>query len=283
MSTHVYRIQTENERFYLRILPEDGASFAPEAEVHRRLRQAGVKVPEVVSFEDENALVGRSIMLTRELPGTAVGESSDLSFGELGAIVAEAGQDVARISRLPVDGFGWIERGQCGSSGLQGETPTFRQFALERWDADLDFLERAAMTPSDVRTLERVVARHEPWLEVESGCLAHGDLDTTHIYQADGRYSGIIDFGEIRGADQWYDLAHFHLRDGERLPFLLGPHLVEGYARFQMLPADYLDRIRFTSLLINVRALTNSLQKRPANRYTRHQVDVLREDLAALA
>ncbi len=41
-------------------------------------------------------------------------------------------------------------------------------------------------------------------------------------------------------------------------------------------------RIRFTSLLINVRALARSLQKRPANRYIRHQLEVMREDLAFL-
>lgn len=41
-------------------------------------------------------------------------------------------------------------------------------------------------------------------------------------------------------------------------------------------------RIRFTSLLINVRSLARSLQKRPANRYTRHQLEVMREDLAFL-
>ena len=37
-STYVYRLNTESERFYLRVLPEEGASFLPEVEVHRRLR-----------------------------------------------------------------------------------------------------------------------------------------------------------------------------------------------------------------------------------------------------
>jgi hypothetical protein len=34
--------------------------------------------------------------------------------------------------------------------------------------------------------------------------------------------------------------------------------------------------------LINVRALARRLQKRPANRYTQHLLEVLREDLAYL-
>ena len=41
-------------------------------------------------------------------------------------------------------------------------------------------------------------------------------------------------------------------------------------------------RIRFTSLFINVRALSRSLRQRPPNRFTRHQLGVLRDDLVAL-
>ena len=93
---------------------------------------------------------------------------------------------------------------------------------------------------------------------------------------------GIIDLGEIRGADRWYDLGHFHLRDGEQLPFRLEGPLVRSYGEIAPLPSDYEQRIRFTSVLINVRALARSLQKRPANRYTQHQLAVLREDLAFL-
>jgi aminoglycoside phosphotransferase len=71
-STYVYRLRTENERFYLRVLPEEGVSFLPEVEVHRRLRENGVAVPEVVYFEANNEWVQRSIMVTTEIPGTPI-------------------------------------------------------------------------------------------------------------------------------------------------------------------------------------------------------------------
>jgi len=112
--------------------------------------------------------------------------------------------------------------------------------------------------------------------------LAHGDFDASHIYQEDGKYTGIIDFGEIRGASHWYDLGHFHVRDGEALSYRGLPGLIRGYEESISLPPDYEQHIRFTSILINVRALARSLQKRPANRYTQHQLQVLREDLATL-
>ena len=97
-----------------------------------------------------------------------------------------------------------------------------------------------------------------------------------------GRYTGIIDFGEIRGADRRYDLGHFHMRDGELLPFELLPALVCGYRETVSLPLDYEQHIRFTGLLINVRTLARSLQKRPPGCHTKHQLAVLREDVVML-
>jgi hypothetical protein len=58
--------------------------------------------------------------------------------------------------------------------------------------------------------------------------------------------------------------------------------IVRGYGGIKALPSDYELRIRFTSSLINVRALARSLQRRPPDRYTQHQLEVLREDLVCL-
>jgi Ser/Thr protein kinase RdoA (MazF antagonist) len=45
--------------------------------------------------------------------------------------------------------------------------------------------------------------------------LAHGDFDRSHIYvdPDTGAYQGLIDFGEIRGADRHYDLGHLLVHD----------------------------------------------------------------------
>jgi hypothetical protein len=48
VSTYVYRLRRGAEVFYLRVLPEEGASFTPEAEAHAILCRQGVHVPEVV-------------------------------------------------------------------------------------------------------------------------------------------------------------------------------------------------------------------------------------------
>jgi Ser/Thr protein kinase RdoA (MazF antagonist) len=88
--------------------------------------------------------------------------------------------------------------------------------------------------------------------------LAHGDLDSTHLYvdpaSARKTFTGIIDFGEIRGADPLYDLGHLLLHDGEGGRPVLLPHLLAGYAQVTPLPDDATDAIRLQALAIGARA-----------------------------
>ena len=282
VSTFVYRILCGDETFYLRVLPEEDASFAPEVAAHTLLRQRQINVPEVIYFEQRNELLQRSIMMTTAIEGRSLSQSPALSAGVREAIVAEAGRDLAWINSVPVEGFGWVQRDSSETRQLQAQWPTSRAFALEWWEADLAYLAKSTLSRTEVAMLERSISQYDPYLDSEGSYLAHGDFDSTHIYQKAGRYTGIIDLGEIRGTDRWYDLGHFHLRDWEQLPCRLEAALVRGYGAITPLPSDYEQRIRFTSLLINVRALARSLQKRPANRYTQHQLEVLREDLAFL-
>jgi aminoglycoside phosphotransferase (APT) family kinase protein len=258
-STYVFRLRTEHETFYLRVLPEEGATFLPEAEAHRRLRGIGVKVPEVIYCEAHNALLGRSIMVTTEIPGIPISSSPFLSQTAIEAIAIEAGADLARINSVDVAGFGWIDREVRTANALRAPLATYDAFVRECWEDDLRYLESTVLSLRERNELERVVAQHSSWLVSETAQLAHGDFDPTHIFQLGGRYTGIIDFGEIRGTDQWYDLGQFHFRDREQLSQALEPYLTRGYDEVVSLPPDYPEHIRVASLLINVRSLTHSL------------------------
>jgi aminoglycoside phosphotransferase (APT) family kinase protein len=288
VSTYVYRIASDHKTWYLRVLPEEGASFVPEAMVHARLREMQVKVPEVIYVEPYNDLLQRSIMVTTEIPGRPIGQSQELGGEVLAEIVREAGHDLACINSMIVEGFGWVKRDPSTIEALQGEWPTYREFVDEYWNADLAYLTSSSSSSShvlsadEIAQVERVRATYDSWLDVERGYLVHGDFDTTHIYQEHGRYTGIIDFGEIRGADRWYDLAQFYMREREQLPWPLEAALIDGYEEVVALPEDYEQRIHFTSLLTNVRALSRSLQKRPPNHFSQHQLKMLRENLAVL-
>ena len=280
VSTHVYRIRRGAETFYLRVLPEIGDSFAPEALAHRLLRERGVRAPEVLYVEDCNPVLGKSVMVTTEIAGDHVGHRpvDDLTR----QIMIEAGRQLALVNGVPVDGFGWMRRDAGARDRLAGEHPTQRAFVEEHLANDLTALEDHVLTGEQVAAIRAVVDNHPDWLAGERALLAHGDFDVTHVYQREGRYSGVIDFGEIRGADPWYDLGHFRMHDGETLPVLTLDWLLEGYRAVTPLPPDHRARISFASLLIAVRALARTLAKNP-NGVGQHQgLVAIRRDLAVL-
>jgi aminoglycoside phosphotransferase (APT) family kinase protein len=282
ISTYVYRIISRRQTYYLRVLPETGASFAPEIAVLTLLRQNHVSVPEVIYFEEYNDTLRRPFMIEREVAGLALSRSAH-SKETLEGPAMEAGRDLARINKLAIAGFGWIEANREHPACLRARWPTYRAFVLEYREADLAYLSKHVLNAQERAALERVLARYDGLLDSEEGYLAHGDFDTTHIFQDHGRYTGIIDFGEARGTSHWYDLAHFRIRDGAFPPYRLFPALERGYAEITSLPPAYDQQLRFTSVLINIRALARAFQTRPPDRYIWRQLETLHEDVTASA
>jgi aminoglycoside phosphotransferase (APT) family kinase protein len=260
VSTYVYRVYRGNELFYLRVLPEVNASFAPEVRVHEMLRAKDVKVPEVVYFEHYNEALQRSVMVTTAIKGKHIGHYHVNEVPR--STLVEAGRDLAVINSIPVRHFGWIRRDSSKVTALEAELPTYRAFVFETLEEDLAFLSEHVLNTREIMVIRGIVDRCDAWLDVEKAWLAHGDFDATHIYQEHGRYTGIIDFGEIRGGDHFYDLGHFQMHDGETLPARVLPYLLEGYREVVQLQQDYEQRIYFSSLLIAIRTLARSMKKR---------------------
>jgi aminoglycoside phosphotransferase (APT) family kinase protein len=280
ISTFVYRIVRGDERFYLRVLPEADASFAPEVRVHALLRERGVRVPEVVYFEHRNELLGLSVMLTTEIAGESI--ASRGLDEDLPTILFAAGRDLALVNSVPVAGFGWIARDQPVVAALAADLPTNRAFLAEHLNGDLAALRAHGLDAAAVASIEAIIARYDAWLGAERATLAHGDFDATHIYAHEGVYSGIIDCGELRGTDRWYDLGHFRLHDGELVPTMLLPWLLAGYRTVTPLPDDAERRIAFASLLIGIRTLTRTLARHPTSPLIAHCLRALRRDITFL-
>jgi aminoglycoside phosphotransferase (APT) family kinase protein len=281
ISTYVYRIQSGGRTWYLRVLPDEEASLASEVVVLALLHQHHLKVPPVVHYQDNHPLLGRSFMIEEEIKGLALSRSqlSEEAFDE---VARAAGRELARLNSLPVDGFGWVQVERARPQHLRARWPTFRAFALAYRADDLRYLREHVLNAQVSADLEEVLTRYDAWLDLDQGYLAHGDFDTTHIFQDQGCFTGIIDFGEVRGTGRWYDLAHFRIRDGAFPTYRLFPALERGYAEVVPLPVHYEQHLRFTSIVINIRALTRAFQTRPPDEYIWRQLAVLREDLAAL-
>lgn len=284
-STWVYRLRRADETFYLRLLPDAAASFAPEVSVHKILKAKGAAVPDVVFFEHRHEALGRSVMVTTEIPGRALGHG--LEPGRVSAVLRAAGRDLALIGSIPVEGFGWLKRDEPEPSALQGEHPTSAEGCYGAVDAYLALLEDTlVLSSSETETIRDVRQRYGAAFQAGPACLAHGDFDATHIYTThiytvpgrfgDSRYSGVIDFGEIRGAHPLYDLAQFSLETGNALPYLL-----EGYAERTPLPPDYRQRTAYASLFMALERVGRRQQQRPGTFYKPY-LSALRRSLELL-
>jgi aminoglycoside phosphotransferase (APT) family kinase protein len=250
----VYRARVDGVRYYLRLAEEPGQDLGTDALILERLRTLDVRVPGVVAASAATAAFPRSWMIMREVPGRSIAQ--DGTDDEARQAALAAGRDAAVINSMPVSGFGWLERD--GSSQLTAGLPSYRQFAVsylpEPWPGRL----------GEVFDQRQLDALHALAVGQQDGAfgvghLVHGDLDVTHIYSHAGRYSGIIDFGEMRGADPYFDLGHFLLHDGETRPVELFRSFLNGYRQVNQLPDDHGQAIRVSAILLGLRQLSHWL------------------------
>ena len=250
----VYRATVDGVRYYLRLAEEPGQDLTTEAHVLERLQALDVRVPGVVAASPATAAFPRSWMIMTEVPGRSIAQGGTDDEAQQAAMAA--GRDVAVINSVSVSGFGWLHRD--GSAQLAAELPSYRQFVVSYlptpWPGRLQEV-------FDLRQLEalRALAAGEQDRPFRAGRLVHGDLDVTHIYSHAGHYSGIIDFGELRGADPYFDLGHFLLHDGETRPAQLFPSFLNGYRQVNSLPDGYCQAIRTSAILLGLRQLSRWL------------------------
>jgi aminoglycoside phosphotransferase (APT) family kinase protein len=251
VSTQVYRVTRGSDTFYLRIAEEADDDLGTDAELHRRLRQLGIVIPDVIHVEPFDPDIGRSVMITTEVPGRSLADISRPA--EAAAIARDAGRDLALVNGVPVDGFGFIRRRGAGWP-LRGEYDHYDAFVTSHlprvWPGALASL----FTHAELDVIDSLLDQQRG-LPPAQAALAHGDFDVTPIFCAGSRYTGLIDFGEIRGAEPFYDLGHFLLHDRETLPAALLPAVLHGYQHIRPLPADHAVLIRRSGVLLGMRQL----------------------------
>ena len=222
-STYVFCVKTRTETFYIRFLPED-ASFAAEVLAHNILLEKGVVVPRVIAWEHRNEAAGLSVMITEEIPGVSV--ENEWPPEKTREILNQAGRQIALVNEVPVDGFGWIDRDSYHI--LKGVQSSFNDFFNEGLADGLDILDQFDFSNSEITRIIDLIEVARRILDTENAVLVHGDFDSSHIFHNDGNYTGIIDFGEIRGCNRIWDLATCLLFDGQQRPQAY-EYVVEGY------------------------------------------------------
>jgi Ser/Thr protein kinase RdoA (MazF antagonist) len=247
-STQVYRVDRDGEAFFVRIAEDAEASLAPEVELHSALRASGVRVPAVTHYEPFDDALARSVMVTTEVTGGPFNAATPEDGVPM--IGRSAGRDLARIHDIPVQGFGWIRREHHEAGWpLRAENPTYAEYVNPA--AVTGPLMGIGFTSAQAQQVEGLL---EEAVKVGPaggiGPVAHGDFDTSHIFESSGVYTGLIDFGEIRGTDYTFDFATLHLSADDRPPAPpIHQYVENGYAEIRPLPDDHQHRVYLACVL----------------------------------
>ena len=191
---------------YLRLGEEPGEERSGEVAAHSLAMAAGVSVPAILRFEAEPRELDRSATLTAAMPGIPLAEwNGPIPDATVTAIAA----DLARLNRIPVQGYGWID-GVTADRRLYAEHATRAAWSSEYQTAASAVVAANILPEAVAVTLSTTIRQWCDLPDRQPASLAHGDFDPSHMYvdPTDGTYRGLIDLGEIRGTDHLYDLGH---------------------------------------------------------------------------
>jgi len=276
-STPVYRVTIGETVTYLRLAEEPGERRVAEVRVHEMLREWGVPVPRVLRFDTEPPELDRSAALTAAIPGRPIDRHTPVTAAR--QVARQAGRDLAAINAVPVEGFGWVDHVDGDDLHLVAEHRTRAAWAAEYLRATETVITAGILDGTLSGALRASIRTWADQPDHGWSRLAHGDFDSTHIY-ADPQthaYTGIIDFGEIRGGDPLYDLGHVWMHAAGTFGTAFFEHLLAGY---RDVPDDWRGQIRLQSIAIATRALVIQLG-RPNNAYRRMLTGRLRPLLDA--
>lgn len=248
VSTNVYKISRDNTIYYLRIATDLAESMQSEVMIHQLLGSIGVSVPSVESHENfSDVLDGHSYIVTSEIRGAAL---STLPSSPR-EVLFSAGADLAKINMHQLNGFGGVLRFEKDIDEIKGYLTSFEEFVSRDFAKNLEsLLSSRLITDTDIPILEYISNQVSLLTPNGLGYLAHGDFSSQHIFADNGEYSGIIDFGDAKVANDVYDLAYFKLQNRDSFNYL-----TEGYKQQTDIGEDCLFRVSLTALLIGVRVL----------------------------
>lgn len=192
------------------------------------------------------------------MPGIPLSEYE----GPADEAIRDAAADLARLNAIPVTGYGWAETVEGDDRHLVAEHPARITWAAEYAAAAATVAGAGVFAGPVSFRLADAIAR---WCAVPGGAtsrLVHGDFDPSHIFVdlATGAYQGMIDLGEIRGADRLYDLGHALVHGIDRRGRSIANDLIAAYADHA--PVDDA-LIRLNAIAIATRALAIQLERLP--------------------
>jgi aminoglycoside phosphotransferase len=180
-----------------------------EAWAYAACAKQEIRVPRVLALSGHPEFV-----VIERLAGRPLSDGANCDARQVRTIWSHAGADLRRMHEISLSGFGPLVGGESEPHGLSSTWSPFVEYARAEgipWLVDAGYLER---TVGD-RLLNRFDTAVPLVRRLPVGRLLHGDLQSGHVFQNDGDYTGIIDFGAAQAGDPRWDLARVLLWDGD--------------------------------------------------------------------
>ncbi len=256
VSTNVFNLVYKDENLYLKII-EDTNTLKCLLKANTLMLDKNIHIPEIIfSKENTENIIGLPYYIEKAILGNSIEKISDNSITK--DILVMAGEDLAKINSIQVGGFGDIENEEEGQ--LKARHSSYLDFALEDFESRIEELKNLQIIDTQIElSIKKYLEANIKLLEEDNiSFLSHGDFCTEHIYSNNNKYSGIIDFGDIRGCNKYHDLGHFYTFNSDSFA-----HLVKGYNYIYQLPSNYLERVKLDAIIFGVRKLHWVARNRP--------------------
>ncbi|MFH1430811.1 MAG: aminoglycoside phosphotransferase family protein [Candidatus Uhrbacteria bacterium] len=276
----VYIVSTESgEDVVVRVRRKGDTEFRQESWAIEKSSEAGAPVAEVlllkrVAHDGENL----EVMVQEKLNGTPLENvKDDLSEQERDVILLKAGEAIAKIHSVSVEGSG--QRKEDGSWEYPDWKSYMETFIATRRE-ETDLLLDAGLTENEIQSALSALEQYRAYDDMDS-VLCHGDFMPRHVMvDREKQEVGIIDFGLFRGNVPFFDLAYFQLNAPKEQ---IAP-LLAGYEKRRKLGKDSERKLILAKLHLVVKHLAKLAH--PYRKHRRdeipHWLDVLRVTLAEL-
>ena len=203
-----------------------------ESTIQNAAHAAGHPVPEVPVDSREHALTGRPFIVMERLSGTALGSfvEDQTVFSNMPGLMANLQAGLHRIDSADL-------RARLAESGVDIERMSPATM-LDRISALAESSDIA-----DLATINRWLVDHWP-AQPTDPVICHGDLHPNNILFADGKVTGLIDWGNVMFTHPEFDVAitHMIMSIGPLEQTAIPPEKLQKMIRWAM--AEYLSAYR---------------------------------------
>lgn len=272
--SEVYRVDTSNKSFVLKVNHEQSVPYASEAWAMEQARKVGVPVAavyycDIFPFHDAQ----REVIVQSLVTGTKFQtRRSVLNTQEFEKGLRNMGEVLARLHSICVDGA--YQRHKDGSWDFP-DWSSLVDSTIENRLKEHDLHIRGGLTEQQLTDIFTLFDRSVDNLKSMQPVLNHGDYLPDHVFTDDQLdITGVIDFGSFQGASPTHDFAFIMLM-GPNIP--LKP-ILDGYG--QGIEKD-LETIRAQALLLALGHLAHKVKKnfKPETEFVAKQINRMLERL----